>query len=357
MENLLHIEFIIILLLFIVSIVAIAMRLIKLPYTVALVLVGLTLAFLGRLEINLTREIILLIFIPPLVFEAAFHIHFDDLRENLALITILAVPGVLVVTFITGGIMAWAGGLSIGTALVFGALIAATDPVAVVAIFKELGAPKKLATIVEGESLFNDGTAIVIFNIILGIAISGDFNALNGVFDFTLVSGGGIVIGLGLGWVCARIITAIDDRLVETTLTTVLAYGAYLAAEEAHVSGVLAVVAAGILNGNISPQKMSATSKVVVFSFWEYVAFLANSLIFLLIGLEIDLNLLRGKWGLILLAWGSLMLARAIAVYGLGWLENRLRKNKIPRRWQHLLTWGGLKGAISLALALGLPGT
>ena len=355
MHGLLETELIIVLLLLVISIVAVAMRLIRIPYTVALVLVGLALAFQGGIELHLTQEIILLVFLPPLIFEAAFHLNFSKLRNNLPLILILAIPGVLVVTFIVGGVMIWGAGLSIGTALVFGALIAATDPVAVVAIFKELGAPKRLATIVEGESLLNDGTAIVVFNIILGAALTGTFDITEGILDFFIVSGGGLLIGLIFGWGVARIIASIDDHLVETTLTTVLAYGAYLVAEQFHVSGVLAVVAAGILNGNIGPKGMSATTKIVLFSFWEYLAFIANSLIFLLIGLEINLSLLQAYWGLIILAGGGLLVGRALTIYGFTWLSRFFKSGPVPIRWQHLLSWGGLKGAVSLALALGLP--
>ncbi len=355
MEAFAETELIIVLLLLVISVVAMAMRLIRIPYTVALVLVGLGLAFQGGIHIKLTEEIILLIFLPPLIFEAAFHLNFARLKNNLPLILILAIPGVLVVTFITGGMMMFGGGLSISTALVFGALIAATDPVAVVAIFKELGAPKRLATIVEGESLLNDGTAIVVFNIILGVALTGHFNLTEGILDFFVVSGGGLLIGIAMGWAVSRLISVIDDHLIETTLTTVLAYGVYLIAEQFHVSGVLAVVAAGILNGNVGPKGMSATTKIVLFSFWEYVAFVANSLIFLLIGLEVNLDLLAAQWSLIVLAGGAVLIGRAITVYGFSWMSRYFKSGAVPFRWQHIITWGGLKGAVSLALALGLP--
>jgi CPA1 family monovalent cation:H+ antiporter len=151
-------------------------------------------------------------------------------------------------------------------------------------MFRALGAPKKLTTIIEGESLFNDGTAVVIFNIILGVALTGEFSLAEGLLEFFEVSLGGLFIGLSLGWLTAQVISRVDNYLIETTLTAALAFGSFLLAENFHVSGVLAVVAAGILNGNIGPQGMSPTTKIVLFNFWEYVAFLANSLIFLLIG-------------------------------------------------------------------------
>ncbi len=355
MENLLQTETVIIELLLIASLVAIVVQRIRLPYTVALVLVGLALTFQGAIQFDVTEELILTLFLPPLLFEAAFHIEFRKLRSSLVPILMLAIPGVLLTTFIVGGVVSWGTSLALPTALVFGALIAATDPVAVVAIFRATGAPKKLAILVEGESLFNDGAAVVIFHILLGVALTGHFSLAEGLWEFARVSVGGVAIGLGLGWVAAQLIARIDDYLIETSLTMVLAFGSYLLAEQFHVSGVLAVVAAGIINGNIGPQGMSPSTKIVLFNFWEYLAFLVNSLVFLMIGLEIELPLLADNLGPIIVAVIAVWLARVIAVYGLSWLIGHFRGGKIPLRWQHVLTWGGLRGAVSLALALGLP--
>jgi CPA1 family monovalent cation:H+ antiporter len=244
--------------------------------------------------------------------------------------------------------------LSLPLALVFGALIAATDPVSVVALFRTLGVPKRLSVLIEGESLFNDGTAIVLFNLMLVIVLTGKFSLADSVVDFFVISIGGILVGLVLGWLIAQLISRVDNYLIETTFTTILAFGSYLIAERYGFSGVLAVVAAGLVNGNISPQGMSPTSRIVIFNFWEYVAFLANSLVFLLLGLQINISSLLSSWQPILWAILAILVARFIIVYGLSWLGNHFSE-PIPFRWQHILNWGGLRGAISLALVLSLP--
>lgn len=367
MEQFIATETLIIELLLIVSIVAIIVRRLRVPYTVALVVVGLIITFQQTLTVELTPELILALFVPPLVFEAAFHIDFQLLSDNLVPILTLAIPGVLLTTLIVGLIVSAGVAIPLATALVFGALISATDPVAVVALFRALGAPKRLALLVEGESLFNDGTAIVIFGLMLtaagipqstaeGLEVSqaAGFDLVAAIGQFLVVSIGGLGIGGLLGWIVSRLIARLDDYLIETTLTTVLAFGAYLAAERLHFSGVLAVVAAGIINGNIGPRGMSPTTRIVLFNFWEYLAFVANSLVFLLIGLEVNIPQIAANIVPIAVAVGAVVVSRALAVYGLNWLIG-LRGRKVPRAYRHVQFWGGLRGAISLALALSLP--
>lgn len=354
LDQFLTTESLIIELLLIVSIVAIAVRRLRIPYTVALVVVGLLITFQSTFKFELTRELILALFVPPLLFEAAFHLSFQELRRNLPAILLLAVPGVILTTFIIGGLLVFGIRLRLPTALVFGALIAATDPVAVVALFRTLGVPKRLTALIEGESLFNDGTAIVLFNLTLAIALTGDFNPVDSLINFFTISIGGIVVGLVLGWLVAQLIARVDNYLIETTLTTVLAFGSYLVAERIGVSGVLAVVAAGLVNGNTSQYGMSPTSRIVIFNFWEYVAFLTNSILFLLIGLQVNITALVASWQSILWAILAVFVARIIVVYGLSWLGRRLVE-PIPLSWQHILNWGDLRGAVSLALALSLP--
>ena len=337
-------------LLLIASLVGIVTERLRVPYTAGLVVIGLVLALVGQREINVSPQLFLGLLVPPLIFEAAFHVKAKDLFQDLAPILSLAIPGVLLTTFLVGGVLYWGTDFSLITALLFGSLIAATDPVAVEALFRSLGVPKRLQLLIEGESLFNDGTAIVLFNLMLTIAVTGYFNLGESIINFLLVSGGGLIIGFLLGLIISLAISQIDNSLIETTLTSVLAFGSYIVAEQFHVSGVLAVVAAGIVSGNLGPRRMAPTTRILVYNFWEYAAFLANSFIFLLIGLQIDLNILFTDWQAILWAILAVLVARAASIYGLSWIGPG-----VPMRYKHVLYWGGLRGAISLALALSLP--
>ena len=350
--DIITIEEITVLLLLIASAVAVLARRLRIPYTVGLVLIGLALSLLSSTVIRVSPQIILALLVPPLIFEAAFHLRWDDLRRDFWLILLLAIPGVILTTLFVGGVVAWGTGLTIQAALVFGALISATDPVAVVALFRRLGVPRRLQVLLEGESLFNDGTAIVMFNLMIAIALAGQFNLVSSVRDFITVSGGGVLIGIAFGLIVSQVIARIRDPLVETTLTTVLAFGSYLVAEYFHVSGVLAVAAAGVINGNAGPIGMSATTRLVVFNFWEYAAFIANSFIFLLIGLTFDLDVMVANWQAIIWAILAALAARVASIYGFSFWGR-----EIPPRWKHILFWGGLRGAITLALALSLPET
>jgi len=337
-------------LLLLASLVGIVTERLRVPYTTGLVLIGLVLAFGGRQDINVSPQLILGLLVPPLIYEAAFQVKARDLLRDLAPIISLAIPGVLLTTFLVGGVLYWGTDFSLITALLFGSLIAATDPVAVVSLFRSLGVPKRLQLLIEGESLFNDGTAIVVFNLMVTIALTGYFSLADSVINFVLVAGGGLVIGFVLGLLISLAISTIDNPLLETTFTSVLAFGSYILAEQFHVSGVLAVVAAGVVSGNLGPQRMAPTTRILVYNFWEYAAFLANSFIFLLIGLQIDLNILFSDWNAILWAILAVLVARAASIYGLSWIGSG-----VPMRFKHVLYWGGLRGAISLALALSLP--
>ncbi len=354
METFFELEFEIVQVLAVVLLVALAVRRIRLPYTVALVGAGLVLAFRGGMHLELTPGLVLGLFVPPLIFEAAFHLQLKDLKADLTPIVAMAVPGVLISTGIIAAVLVIAGVLPLPAALIFGALISATDPVAVVATFRSVGAPKRLMTLVEGESLFNDGTAVVIFHIMLALAVEGTLNPLEGVVSFLKVSVGGLLIGGVLGYAVAKLIEHIDDYLIEVTLTTILAYGSFILAEQFHFSGVLAVVVAGLVNGNIGPRGMTPSTKMVLFTVWEYIAFLANSFIFILLGISVEWEQLVTYLMPSLIAVVAVLGGRFIVVYLLGGTV-RLFRHHLPAPFLLVMSWGGLRGAISVALALSLP--
>lgn len=331
------------------------------PYTVGLVLMGLGLAIVAQnseeifgavnLDEFLLPEVILTILVPPLIFEAAFHIKFEDLRRNLKEILTFAFPGVLITMFMVGFLVSWGASIPIEVALIFGALIAATDPVAVVALFRSLGVPKQLLTLLEGESLLNDGIAILIFNLMIAITLgTKEFGAVAFVRDFILIAGGGFLTGMVVSAIVSLIIRQVNNYLIEGTLTIAAAYGSYLIAEELHASGVLAVVAAGLVIGNIGERGMSPTTRLSLFNFWEFFAYISNSFAFLSIGLVIDLTDLLANWQRILFAIAAVLIARAVVIY----LFSYSFRN-ITAKMQHVIYWGGLRGAISLALVLSLP--
>jgi CPA1 family monovalent cation:H+ antiporter len=355
MEQFLATEALVIRMLLMASLVAMLGRRLRVPHTIALVVAGL-LTFGQAARIEMTPELILALFVPPLVFEAALRLPLRRLRDDLLPITLLAVPGVLLTTAAVALVVHLAAGLPPASALAFGALVSATDPVAVVALFRALRVPRRLAVLVEGESLLNDGTALVVFNLVLAAAVAGapPGGWAAAPVAFLHVGVGGLLVGLGLGWVAARLIASVDDHLIQTTLTTVLAFGSYLLAERLHVSGVLAAVGAGLVNGNQGREGLSPATRVALFDFWEYVAFVANSLVFLMIGLEVNLPQLAASAGPVAVAVLAVLVSRALTVYGLSALL-RLLGRPLPGAYRHVLFWGGLRGALGLALALSLP--
>ncbi len=355
-----------IILLFIAAMVAIVVRRIRLPYTVALVLVGLILSFFPNfLGFSVSSDLILAILVPPLVFEATLHIPWRKLKKDLLPVLLLAFGGTLVGTFLVGGLVHFLG-ISWAAALAFGALISATDPVAVIAFFRSLGVSKRLTILVEGESLFNDGVAIVIFNLALAAGtISGSFGLGEALRQFFIVAFGGVAVGVTLGYVVSYIILKnVDDHLIETATTVALAFGSFVVAESfgqfigvegLHFSGILAVVAAGLMVGNIGFQNTSPTTKLTLDNFWEFLSFVVNSLVFLLIGLEIELTQLRPNIIPIIVAVLAIILSRGVIIYTFSWVYGRFQpQNRIPFNFQHVMYWGGLRGAISLALALSI---
>lgn len=363
------------LLLTISACVAAIVKRVNIPYTVALVLVGLCLSFFHLLKpIHLTEELVLFIFLPALLFEAAWNLNIHYLKETWKNISLFATIGVGLSIAIIGFSVHYVLGLPLMVGLLFGAVIAPTDPVSVVAIMKQLHLDHRLAALVEGESLLNDGTSVVVFKLLFAILINAGFVITQeqtveyiggGLLQFIGVVGGGAAIGALFGYSFSKITRWFNDHLLELMFTTLVAYGAFLTAElitvpgivqHMHFSGVIATVTAGLVMGNYGRQiGMSASTQIVISSFWEYAGFVMNSLLFLLVGLEIQLPQIIHNWWSIMLAIFIVILARVISVYGLAGLSRICNIGHIPIKWQHILVAGGLRGALSMALILSIP--
>ena len=334
-----------------------ARRFKAMPYALVLVTAGLLFGLTHLLpSVKLEPHILFTVFLPPLLFESALNVRAGLLKKEAVPVGLLAVLGTLISAVVVGICIAPLLHLSLPTALLFGALISATDPISVIAVFKQLGAGKRLTLLIEAESLCNDGVAVVLFGTLLGVAGGGAFSLPNSVLQFFLVTLGGTVVGGLLGMTATLLTKNVDDHLLEITMTTIVAWGAYLLAETFHVSGVVAVVTAGYLVGNYGMSvSMSATTRLAVLSFWQYAAFAVNSVVFLLVGVEVaQINLWRSL-PVVLAAFLVVLFARAASVYGLSGLVQVLpTKAKIPVNFRHVLVWGGLRGALGMALALGL---
>ena len=345
-----------VLLLMVAAAVAILVKRLPIPYVTALALVGAAAGLLPHPSApTLTHSVILFAILPGLLFEAGFNLRWNHLRHDLIAIGVLATFGVLLTTAAVAGLAVLVLGLSLPIAILFGAMVAATDPVAVVALFRRLGIPGRLTTILEAESLLNDGTGVVVFGIALAAMTSGGMSGWKATEQFLQLTAGGVALGTGVGLVLSWLTARLDDPQVEITFTAIAAYGGYLLAEAVHVSGILAVVAAAIVLGNYGrTHGMSQRTSAAVDTFWDYVAFLLNSAIFLLIGLSLPLGDVFSHVWLVVGAVAVVLAARAVIVYGtFGGM--RLVHRGLPIRWQHLLVWGGLRGAIAVALLLSIP--
>jgi monovalent cation:H+ antiporter, CPA1 family len=341
-------------LLFIASLVAIISRRLRMPYTVGLVLAGMGLYF-ARLQfsLHLSRELIFSVFLPPLVFEAALCIKWTDLKRDLPVVGLLATVGVALATLVTAAGMHYLLQWQWQEAVLFGVLIAATDPVSVIATFKESGLRGRLRLLIESESLLNDGTAAVAFVAVLGV-ISGEQQSFAAVTSSLLLTiGGGSIIGAVVGYGFMILMGRTRDPLVAFTFTTLAAYGSFFVAEHYELSGVLAALSAGLVVGNYRSTEASSDRHALLI-FWEYAAFISNSLIFILIGVQEAQQHFKGLWVPVLVAISLVTFGRALSIYPLCALFRRSRL-RVDRYHQHLLFWGGLRGALALALALALP--
>jgi CPA1 family monovalent cation:H+ antiporter len=360
-----RIEYVLVALFGVATAVALVARRFRVPYTVALVIAGLALGTAHALEPpHLTRELLYAVFLPGLLFEASFALEFKKFWANKVAVTALAVPGLLLAIALTSILLVpvvnglhFVEGFTLLEGLVFAAVIAATDPIAVVGLFKALGAPKRLAVLVEGESLLNDGTAVVVFTIIVGVAAGQPFSFPVALVEFVRVVGMGVLVGLAFGYGASLVIQKVDDPMIEITVTTIAAYGSFVAAEHFHYSGVIATVTAGMLCGNYAARTgMSPSTRIAVATFWEYLAFALNSLVFLLIGFEVEEDALVAAWLPIVVGFAAVVVGRAVVIYLVSLLLKRTAE-AIPWSWATVLTWGGLRGSLSMVLVLGLPQT
>jgi CPA1 family monovalent cation:H+ antiporter len=351
----LHFETITLLLL-IAAVVAMLTRRLRLPYSVGLVAAGIALTFLPHApHLELTHDLLFTALLPPLLFEAALDLDWPRLRRNAPVILTLVTVGVVIAAALTAsgvhGLLGWPW----ASAILFGVLIAATDPVSVVATFKEAKATGRLPLLIESESLLNDGTAAVLFTVALTFAAGQAMTPWGATVLLVKAVGGGLLCGVVVGLGALALVGRTEDHLVEITLTTIAAYGSFFLADALGVSGVLATIAAGLTVGNVQALGViSPKGREAVEAFWEYAAFLSNSLIFLLIGMHEAERNFGAAWGAAVVGILLVTVSRAATVYpccllfaGSHW--------RVSLKHQHALVWGGLRGALALALALSLP--
>jgi monovalent cation:H+ antiporter, CPA1 family len=322
-----------------------------LPYPVVLAGAGIVVGLLpGEQLPHIGADVILLAFVPGLVFEAALTLDLPELRRRLVPVGLLATLGVALTVLLIGTLTHVLLGFSWASGMLLGAILAATDPIAVVTLLRQLKAPSGLAAILEGESLFNDGTGVAVFSAVLATILAGAPSFGGAAVRFVEIGVGGAVIGIAVGFLGVALMRAAEDAPLEILATLVIAYGSYLAADIIHASGIVAVVAAGVVIARYG----SATGKLhgtQLLGFWNLLAFVLNAILFILVGAALPASKLLPVAGLVLAAFVIMLITRAVPVYGLlGALDWRTRA--IPWRWRHLTFWAGLRGALSVALAL-----
>ncbi|WP_263970654.1 cation:proton antiporter [Leptolyngbya sp. KIOST-1] len=356
--NVAEIASILTILLLVATGVALISRRYRVPYVTGLVLAGLAVTELLPQPVRLDSDLILNLLLPILVFQAAINTDISRLRTTVKPISLLAGPGLVIASGVTALVLRLALNLDWIPALLVGTILANTDTISVIAVFKEVRVPDRLSTIVEGESLFNDGVSLVLFGLILQAHTTGHLTVLGGLQQLFVVIVGGSLLGLAIGYLCTALFVALsDDPLSGILLTVAVAFGSFQAGQALQVSGVVVVVVAGLTVGNRGlSQSLSASSKITLLNFWEYADFCVNTFIFLLIGLEVDLLQLWGIIPAIALAIFAYQLGRLLSVYPLLWLTNRV-DIPIPLRWQHVFFLGNIKGSLSMVMVLSLPAT
>ena len=336
------------------------------PYAAALVLGGLAVEESHLIALpQLDPRVLLLVFLPPLLFDAAFRLDERELRVVARQVLMLAVPGTVATAAIVGIVLVLVLHLPVTEALLFGSIVSATDPVSVVGVFRNVNAPSRLEVIVEGESLINDGVAITLYTVTIGLATAGtvDVSGALGLFARQVI--GGVLVGALLGVVFSRLTAIVDDHLIEMTLSSALAYGSYLAAQSLDMSGALACVAAGLIHGSYGREVgMTERTRRLLDDLWEYFGFVVNALVFLLVGFTANLASLVAAAGQVLVGIAVVFASRVIVVSGAPLLLVVLRRHvRLARRLQPVtaraeravLIWGGLRGALTITLALALP--
>ncbi len=363
-EEIPHILDLLVGLLGLAAFVAIVVRPLRLPYTVALVIAGLIVGIVagssGRPAADVSPDLVLLVLLPGLVFEAAYRLRIVELRRWFGGLLLLAIPGVVISAAVVAVVLSVATGLRFDLAFIVGAMVSATDPAAVIATFKRLMVPDALSTMVDGESLLNDGTGLVLFSIAVS-AVYAPVSPAEAVVSFVGTVIVSVAIGLATGFAAAKVIGSVGDHLIELTITVVLAYGAYLLADQLGFSGVIATVTAGIVLGNLGPaRKRAQDGSDPIDIVWEFIAYLLTAVVFLLVGLAIPPVRLFDSLGPI--AWGivAILIGRAFVVYVILGGASRLAvrpglAERIPMAWLHVLFWAGLRGAVAVAMALSLP--
>lgn len=340
--------------------VALVTRRLGIPYSVALVLAGFVVSLAGpAAHLEITPGLILAVLIPGLVFEAAYKINLAELRRTFPTVAVLAVPGVVVTAAVVAEIVSRVTGLDRSLAFLLGAIVCATDPAAVIAIFRQLRAPATLATVVEAESLLNDGTGVVLFTIALA-AVSSPVDFVDGLAQFAFTVAISAVLGMAAGFVAVRVMRLAGDHLVEVMVSVVAAYGTYLLADAFHQSGIIATVVTGVVIGNPGGRlALSQRTTEALDLTWEFVAFLLTALVFLLVGVVITPGELAAAVPVIVAGYVAITLARAVVVYGIIGVGQRLLprpiRHDLPVRYLHVMFWAGLRGAIAIALVLALP--